>query len=187
MGLALAIVTACLAYVLARDGWSEEGLRAAMRVTARGSFVLFVTAFSASSLATLLPARSTRWQMANRRYFGISFALSHLLHAAAILTLAAHTGGASLAGRAHDVIGGSFLYGLIIFMLVTSFDRTAAWVGPRIWRAVHTTGGYLIFLTFSSSYGLRAWESPLYLPHVLLLLAVLGARLARRFRRRHVG
>ena len=187
VGLALAVIGVGLVFVFARDGWSDEGLGAAMRVTARSSFVLFLTAFSASSLAALRPSAVTRWQLANRRYFGISFALSHLIHAAAILALAARTGGGSLAGRLHDVIGGGFIYGFIVFMLATSFDRTAAWVGPRVWKTVHTTGGYLVFLTFFASYGGRASESLIYLPQVLLMLAVLSLRIARRIRRYRHG
>lgn len=67
-------------------------------------------------------------------------------------------------------------------MLVTSFDRTAAWVGPRVWKTVHSIGAYLIFLSFLATYGRLVAGSPAYLPHVVLLLAVLGLRLARRAR-----
>ncbi len=187
VGLALAVIGACLAFVFVRDGWSDDGLRAAIRVTARSSFVLFLAAFSASSLATFRPSPATRWQLASRRYLGISFALSHLIHAAVIVALAARTGGGSLSARAAGLIGGGLVYGFIVFMLVTSFDRTAAWVGPRVWKTTHTIGGYLVFLTFLLSYGGRASESLLYLPHVLLLLAVLGLRIARRVRRQRRG
>lgn len=183
VSLALTTISACLVFVLVTNGWNEDGLRAAIRVTARGSFLFFVAAFSASSLALFVVSPLTRWQLANRRFLGISFALCHLLHAGAILALAAHTEGATLAGRAHDVIGGSVIYGLILFMLVTSFDRPAAWVGPRLWKRVHTLGGYVIFVTFLSSYGGRALESLVYLPQVLLLLSVLALRIARRLRR----
>ncbi len=183
VGLALAVIVACLGLVFARDGWSDEGLRAAIRVTARSSFLLFLGAFSASSLATFLPSAATRWQLTNRRYLGISFALSHLTHAAAIVTLAVRTGGGSLSARLAGLIGGGIVYGFILFMLATSFDRTAAWVGPRVWKTVHTAGGYLIFVTFLASYGPRAAESLIYLPQVLMLVAVLGLRIARRIRR----
>ncbi len=187
VGLALAIIGAGLAFVFARDGWSDFGLRGAIRVTARCSFVLFLAAFSASSLALLLPSRATRWQLANRRYFGISFALSHLVHGAAIVTLAVRTGGGSLTARLVGLSAAGVLYGFIVFMLVTSFDRPAAWVGPRVWKRVHTIGGYLIFVTFLASYGVKAFESPAYLPQVTALLAVLGLRIARRSRRQRHG
>ncbi len=187
VGLALAVIGASLTYVFARDGWSDEGLRAAIRVTARSSFLLFSAAFSASSLALLLPSTPTRWQRLNRRYLGISFALAHVLHGAAIVTLAVRTGGSSLTAKLAGLIGGGVIYGFILFMLATSFDRTAAWVGPRVWKAVHLTGGYLIFVTFLASYAGRAVQSPVYLPQVVLLLAVLGLRIARRLRRSRGG
>ncbi len=187
VGLALAVIGAGLAYAFARDGWSDEGLRAAVRVTARNSLLLFLAAFSASSLAALLPGRLTRWQLANRRYLGISFALSHILHGVAIVTLAVRTGGGSLTAQAAGLLGGGLIYGFILFMLATSFDRSAAWVGPRVWKAVHTTGGYLIFATFLISYIGKAVESRIYLPQVVLLLAVLGLRIARRVRRSRHG
>ncbi len=187
VGLALAVLGAGLAFVFARDGWSDEGLRAAIRVTARCSFLLFLSAFSASSLALLLPSGPTRWQRLNRRYLGISFALSHLIHGAAIVTLAVRTGGGSLTAQMAGLIGGGVIYGFILFMLATSFDRSAAWVGPRVWKTVHTIGGYLIFVTFLTSYVGKAAESLIYLPQVVLLVAVLGLRIARRIRRSRRG
>ena len=183
VGLASAVIGIGLAYAFARHGWSDEGLRGMIRVTARSSFALFVAAFSASSLAMFLPSRLTRWQLANRRYLGISFAISHLVHGAAIVTLAVRTGGGSLSARVGGLIGAGVIYGFIVFMLVTSFDRPAAWVGPKVWKRVHTLGGYLLFLTFLATYGRRATESPIYGIQVLLLVAVLGLRIARRARK----
>lgn len=180
VGLATAVIAASLVGVGARYGWSDEGLRAAIRITARSSFVLFLAAFSASSLAFFLPSRATRWQLANRRYLGISFALSHLIHGAAIIALAVRTGGGSLTARVIGLAGAGVLYGFILFMLVTSFDRTAAWVGPRAWKTVHSTGSILIFLTFLATYGRLLADSRAFLPQVGLLLAVLGLRIARR-------
>lgn len=180
--LASALIGAGLTYLAVRHGWSEEGLRGVIRVTARSSLALFLAAFSASSLAMILPSKVTRWQLRNRRYLGISFALSHLIHGAAIVTLAVRTGGGSLSARVVGLTGAGILYGFILFMLLTSFDRTAAWVGPRAWKAVHSIGSYLIFVTFLATYGRLTTESLAYLPQIVLLLAVLGLRIARRAR-----
>lgn len=180
VGLVLAVVGASLIYVFARHGWSDEGLRGAIRVTARSSFTLFLAAFSASALAAFLPSKITCWQLTNRRYLGISFALSHLIHGAAIVTLAVRTDGGSLTARVVGLIGAGVVYGFILFMLATSFDRTAAWVGPRVWKRVHWLGSYLLFLTFLATYGRKVAESQAYLPQVVLLLAVLGLRIAHR-------
>lgn len=182
----MTIVGLCLAFIFWRSGWTDEGLSTAMRVTARNSFVWFIAAFSASPLAGFLPSAVTRWQLANRRYLGVSFALCHLIHGGTILAQAARTGGDSLAGRTHDVIGGSVIYGFIVFMLVTSFPAPAAWVGRRTWTTVHTMGGYLLCLSFLSSYGGRALENPAFLPQALAIVLVLSLRLVRRFTNRRV-
>ncbi len=187
VNLALAVIGVSLAYVFIRDGWSDEGLRGAIRVTARTSLTLFLAAFSASSLALLMPSAATRWLLANRRYIGIAFAISHLIHGAAIITLAIRTGGGSLTARVVGLSGAGVLYGFILLMLVTSFDRPAARVGPRVWKAVHTTGSYLVFVTFLATYGRKAAESPIFWTQVAALLTVFGLRIARRFRRSRRG
>jgi len=185
--LAAAVIGASLMYAFTRYGWSDEGLRAAIRVTARSSFLLFLAAFSASALAVALPSDFTRWQLLNRRYLGISFAISHLIHGAAIVTLAVRTGGGSLTARVVGLIGAGVIYGFILFMLATSFDKTAAWVGPRVWKTVHTIGSYLIFLTFLATYARLVSGSRIYLVQILLLLAVLGLRLAFRKSKSHAS
>ncbi|MEM7352459.1 MAG: hypothetical protein AAF657_16790, partial [Acidobacteriota bacterium] len=83
--------------------------------------------------------------------------------------------------------GAGVLYAFILFMLVTSFDRPTAWVGPRVWKSVHTIGSYLIFLTFLATYARLVADKPIYLFQVALLVAVLGLRIARRARRRRSG
>ena len=182
VGLASALIGAGLTYIFVRHGWSDEGLRGAIRITARSSFILFLGAFSASSLALFLPSKATRWQLRNRRYFGIAFAVSHLIHGAAIVTLAVRTGGGSLTAQVIGLTGAGVLYAFILFMLVTSFDRTAAWVGPRVWQKGHSIGSYLICLTFLATYGRLLTESRAYLPQTAVLLVVLGLRIARRAR-----
>ena len=187
VGLASAVIGASLIYVAVRYGWSDEGLRGVIRVTARTSLVLFLAAFSASSLAMLWPSELTRWLLKNRRFLGISFALSHIVHGAAIITLAVRTGGGSLTARVIGLSGAGVLYLFILFMLVTSFDRPAAWVGPRVWKTIHTIGSYLVFLTFLATYGRLASDSRIYLVQVVVLLAVLALRLVRRSRRARSG
>lgn len=184
VGLALIVIGASLLYMAVRHGWSDEGLRGAIRVTARSSLFLFLAAFSASSLMTFVPTDSVRWLLENRRFFGIAFAFSHLIHGAAIITLATRTGGASLTARVIGLGSAGVLYGFILFMLATSFDRTAAWVGACWWKRIHTLGSNLVFVSFLATYARKATESLAFLPYTLLLLAVLGLRMARRIRNR---
>jgi DMSO/TMAO reductase YedYZ heme-binding membrane subunit len=68
------------------------------------------------------------------------------------------------------VVGG-IGYVLIAAMTATSFDRSAAWLGPRRWRRLHTIGAYYVWLVFFLSFAPRALSSPLYLPFALAVVA----------------
>ena len=82
----LAVAVLCMtALVLALQAQPVEGLRSAIRATARSSFALFLAAFLASSLATLVPGPGTRALLRERRYLGLAFAFSHAVHALLIL------------------------------------------------------------------------------------------------------
>src|SRR5690606_8046493 len=72
------------AVVLAAHPLGPDGLRSAIRATARSSFALFLLAFLASSLVTLLPGTSSRRLLRERRYLGLAFAFSHSVHAVLI-------------------------------------------------------------------------------------------------------
>jgi hypothetical protein len=62
-------------------------------------------------------------------------------------------------------------------MTLTSFDRTAAWIGPRAWRILHTTGVYYIWLIFFISYLPRSIVSIAYAPLAIVTVATLALRL----------
>jgi len=182
------IVVAASAATLGVQGAGEEGIRAVIRLTARTSFILFNAAFAASALAARWPSRVTRWLLANRRQVGVSFAASHFVHLLAILALS----------RLMVVFGDPSIliavlgYVAIAAMTATSFDRTAAWLGPRRWRRLHLTAGWFIWLVFLASYLPRTiLESPAYLPFVIVLVAVLALRLwpapARSYASRAAG
>ncbi|MBX9823823.1 MAG: hypothetical protein K2Y27_02390, partial [Xanthobacteraceae bacterium] len=103
------------------------GVRLAIRATARTSLVLFALAFTASALAELIPTEATRWQRRNRRYLGVSFAVSHFIHLGAILALAALDRELfwKLTNVTTIVLAGT-AYLFIAAMTATSFNRTAA-------------------------------------------------------------
>jgi len=68
-------------------------------------------------------------------------------------------------------------YAFIIAMTATSFDRTAAWLGPRAWRALHLIGGYYLLLQFTLSFGKRIPEMPLYALFLIPLALVFALRM----------
>jgi hypothetical protein len=173
---ALAVALPSAAIVLMTGG-SEEGWRMVIRLTAKTSLLLFTAAFVASSVRALWPSPATRWMLANRRYLGVSFAASHAMHLAAIIMLLWLVPDFHITVTA--LIVGGLAYVLIAAMVATSFDRTAAWLGPRRWRLLHRTGMYYCWFIFFISYAPRAViESILYLPLALLLLAAFAVRIA---------
>jgi DMSO/TMAO reductase YedYZ heme-binding membrane subunit len=85
-------------------------------------------------------------------------------------------GFASVTNVASYLFGG-IGYAIIIAMTATSFDRTAAAIGPRAWRALHLWGGYYLWAQFMISFGKRIPAMPHYSLFLIPLLAVLGLRL----------
>jgi hypothetical protein len=161
-----------------------EGLRLAIRATARTSLVLFALAFSAGALAQLVASGATRWQRRNRRYLGVSFAVSHFLHLAALIALA-QTDPAlfwTLTNPANIVLAGA-AYLFIAAMTATSFDRTAAWLGARWWRLLHLVGGWYIWLSFAAAIGKRLPQGAIYLAMMAVVIAVGIVRLIAMLRR----
>ena len=173
-----AVVIATAGLTAFAGGPDVESVRRTVRLTAQMSLVLFCTAFAAGSLARLWPTDLTAAIRRNRRQIGLAFAVSHACHAAALVAFAriAPATFHEQADPAMFVFGG-LAYLFIIAMAATSFDRTAAWLGPRRWRLLHLVGGYDIWLTFLVAEGKRAIHSSAYWPYVALLLVVLGLRM----------
>ena len=177
--MALLVAALCSAIFLAAGG-GEAGWRAAIRMSARTSLVLFAAAFVASSLRIVWPNVFTRWLLVNRRYVGVSFAASHAIHLVAIVTLALVAVDFRLDPA--TLIAGGLAYVFLAAMTATSFDRSAAWLGPRRWHQLHRTGMYYCWVIFFVSFLPRArLELGRYLTFVGILLAALAVRaLARR-------
>jgi hypothetical protein len=180
---ALGVALLC-ATVFAVAGGGEAGWRAAIRLSAKTSLALFTAAFVASSARVLWPNELTRWLLANRRYVGVSFAASHAIHLVAIVALLRVAPEFRI--DTATLIGGGGAYVFLAAMTATSFDRSAAWLGPRRWRLLHKTGMYYCWVIFFISYLPRMLvESVLYLPFVAVLVGAVGLRAvaARRPRR----
>ena len=181
LSLLLVVMALCL---LGLYGWDAEAVRLVIRATARTSLVLFVLAFTASAMVELLPSEVTRWQRRNRRYLGVSFAVSHLIHLIAIVSLASVDKALfwKLTNINTIVLAGT-AYLFIAAMAATSFDRTAAWLGPRKWRLLHLLGGWYIWISFAVAVGKRVPLDRFYWPMAALVLAAGLVRLAAMWRR----
>ncbi|HEY7843186.1 MAG TPA: hypothetical protein VID30_05850 [Bradyrhizobium sp.] len=175
--LTLILIALCV-WIAGMRQFEVDGVRMAIRFTARTSLLFFCLAFSAAALARLWPNAFTRWQRRNRRYLGVTFAVSHALHAAAIIAFAnmdpiGYAAATSLASYIFGGIG----YAFIVAMTATSFDAAGALLGPQAWRALHLVGGYYLLLQFTVSFGKRIPEMPLYVLFLIPLAAVLMLRM----------
>lgn len=172
----IAALLAMSAIIIAVAGTDIGGTRMLIRATARSSLLIFLAAFTASSLVRLCPAPTTRWMIRNRRWLGLGFAFSHLIHLVAILWLFGAYGGQTPPPPMRTIIGGGIAYVFILLLAATSWNGAVRALGARNWQRLHKAGVWYIWLIFMVSYGGRAATNPLYLPPALLLI---GAALLR--------
>ncbi|MFT3856193.1 MAG: hypothetical protein QM742_01325 [Aquabacterium sp.] len=184
-------IVALLAMVVACLSWQPglDGIRMAIRATARSSLAFFLLAYGAAAAFTLWPGSATRWIRALRRQWGWLLVVSHTLHAACIH---AYWQTDPVMFKAlvpvSTFITGGLAYAFIWAMGATSFDRTAAWIGPRAWKLLHTWGSHYLWLSFLLGNAKRIPMMPVYTLPTLLLLAVLLLRwMASRQRRLKAG
>ena len=131
----LSLILAAMALgLLFATGWTTEGYRLVIRATARTSLILFLAAFAASAAARLWPGAFTHWLRRNRRQFGLSFAMSHLIHALAIFTLWGSDPDTfwRLSNKG-SIVSGGIAYLFIAALAVTSFDAAVQILGPKAW------------------------------------------------------
>lgn len=175
--LTLALTVLSL-WVAGMRGFDVEGVRMAIRFTARTSLLFFCLAFSASALWRLWPNAWTHWQRRNRRYLGVTFAGSHALHAIAIAAFAEMDPAGFLASTSTvTYIFGGIGYAIIIAMAATSFSGPAQAIGPRAWRILHLSGSYFLWAQLMVSFGKRVPAMPLYALFLIPLIAVVALRL----------
>jgi sulfoxide reductase heme-binding subunit YedZ len=176
--LALTLIALSI-WIAGMRQFEVDGVRMVIRFTARTSLLFFCLAFSAAALAKLWPNAWTRWLRRNRRTLGVTFAASHGIHAVAIICFAAMAPADFMAATsAASYIFGGIGYAFIIAMAATSFDRSAAAIGPRAWRILHLTGGYYLWFQFMVGFGKRIPDMPLYALFLLPLLIVMALRMS---------
>lgn len=160
-------------------GVSEESLRLTLRETANISTLIFILIFIASPLHKLMKNDISKWVMVNRRYLGIGFGVSHLIHLALIIFLISmYSNGEllSIAPLTTYIVGG-IGYLLIFAMLATSNNQSVKYLGHKHWKKLHTFGMYYLLLAFLSSYiGLLEKDFAFYAPIVLALALACLAR-----------
>ena len=163
----------------------EQSWRAAVRLTARSSALLFLLAFGAAAATALWPGRFTKWARRNRRYLGLSFSASHTIHAFTFISLASlsATSGSQVLSMGMLVVGG-IGYLFIYALAATSSDRAQAILGMCWWRRLHVVGTHWLWLQFLISFVKHASEHPEDWIGVFLVLAVMAMRIVARLKGR---
>jgi len=174
-GVALVIV------IISRFGLGPgERVDAALRATARWSFLLFWLAYAGSALATVFGSRFQA--LAHRgRDFGLTFASAHLAHLGVVAWIY------------YGSVGQPFTQSTIIFfgiaaiwtyvLAILSINRLSARLNPRVWRIVRTLGVEYIALAFLADFAKNPFQYGFasllaYLPFQLLAVAGPLLRLA---------
>jgi methionine sulfoxide reductase heme-binding subunit len=156
-GVLSVIVTLIAAAAFALAPGPVQSLQYEVQATARTSFFLFLAAFTASSLAKLSPSALTKALVRERRFIGLSFAFSHLLHAAALIVYVKTAPEAFWVGRTPATnVPGSIGYVMILLLTITSFNAPARLIGPTNWKRLHRTGVWLIAIIPAGSLLTRA-------------------------------
>lgn len=180
----LALLSAAVAAsVLLLAGTGADGVRAALRVTARVSLVWFLLAYTAAPLQRVWPGRTGAWLLRRRRVFGVVFGLSMTMHVGFILALyRLHA-----PQRPPMVTDTDFSIGIPGLVLVAAMTLTSAWtlrraVGAKAWNLLHRTGLHFVWAVFflclvdSSS---RKEASHFVLEYAVFLAALVAAATLR--------
>ncbi len=174
-------------------GWGGFGITDAstlflVKLTARTSCLAFLLAFIASPLRRLWQSSLSLWLAQNRRFLGLTMAVSHTYHAVSFITLDVYIRGLAQPDASPFA---TVAYVLLFAMTLTSFPLTSKAIGSRAWRALHTAGMYYSWVIFAGGFatGLeKAWGNPggvilylffLALMTMALLLRYLGRRKSR--------
>ena len=181
ISLALAALTALQ---LAVWGADEEGIRVVVRSTARTSIVLFGLAFTASAARTFWQGPVTKWLLSNRRYVGVSYAVSHALHLLALVALAGASAEFADSVDTFTLVGGGLAYVFTFAMAATSTDAAVRAMGRTSWSRLHLVGGWYVWIVFAQSYLPRAAMDPAYLVWGVAVMAIPVLRFSARTRRR---
>lgn len=183
-------ILAMSALILALNPDTTEAVRSVIRATAHTSFALFLVAFVASSLAALVPNDLTRGLMRERRYIGLSFAFSHLVHLLAIVAYGVLNPQFWPGRSALTNTPGTVGYVFIALLALTSFRFASRHMSGAAWKRLHTAGIWVIAAIFGYSFFKRIPTlSVLYAIPFSILCAAVAVRLVGKWaqanKRRH--
>lgn len=175
--LIAALVLLMTALTLAVNPDLTEGVRSAIRATARSSFALFLLAFTASAFAVLVPSPLSKSLVRERRFIGLAFAFSHLVHAVLIYWYGQLNTEFWPGRTAVGNLPGSVGYVFILLLALTSFKSTTRLIGAIAWKRLHTTGMWVLAAIFAYSNFKRIPMSAWYVLPFGLICAATAVRL----------
>ncbi len=141
------------------------------RYTARLSFPFFFFAFIAGPLYELSQSRAALFIRRNRRNFGVSFAVSHLIHLVAIILYFINL--QTIPDMVTLILGGG-AYLAMLAMLFTSTDAALRKLGKVKWGRLHKFGIYYLAIGFTNSYTGRFFDNPSLFEIILAATIWLG-------------
>jgi DMSO/TMAO reductase YedYZ heme-binding membrane subunit len=165
-------------FIFYSKGFNEDSNRIVIRLTARMSGILFCLAFGASVIHAWLKNSFSWWVFMNRKFWGISFAIMHLVHLAFLVLLQQYFHPVFERAATTSLLAGGLVYLFLVLMLLTSFSFFANKITTQRWKILHTAGGYWIWLIFMISYVKRVIRgSNEYIPLVVLFAIILLLRI----------
>ncbi len=150
-----------------------------IRATARSSALLFLLAFAVRALHQIWRSEASAWLLRNRRYVGVTAALSHVVHLCAIVRLTVGWPESYVPDAVTLVFGG---LGFVFFfaMGLTSFDAAVQALGSVNWRRLHRTGAWYVWFIFAFTFvpdPSRGWDAL----HAFAVVAFVGSAALRLF------
>jgi hypothetical protein len=142
----IAVAAAVVALPLTTEGLTEYGWRTAVQYSGRVAVLLFLIPFLAGPIARLLPSRSTRGLLIDRRAYGIGFALAFAIYLATVLAPFVIN---------HEHIPPTVMVvsgigaALIASQLLTANAFSIRVLGFRAWSKLHTFAMYCYWIAFT--------------------------------------
>ena len=170
-GAALAAFSLPAWLYLRQNGWTEDSLGVTLRSSARIALLIYLLVFIARPIRDLWAGKLSVALVRNRRFFGISFAAIMTAHLYLLITLN---------GLVVDHLG-IVIYSFIYLMLITSFNKPTAALGPKRWQILHKTGLYLIGIALAQAQFARILSGagePVHFVLAGLILVAIGLRVA---------
>jgi DMSO/TMAO reductase YedYZ heme-binding membrane subunit len=149
---------------------TAPGVSSMIQLSARCAVVFLYLAFVASSLRVIFCSDFSAWVLRNRKYFGLSFAVSMGWQAVFILWMVGlhRDYYVDEVYLLRDVIEGLVGYAFVILMAITSFRPGRRLLGRKRWRLLHKSGIYYLWAYAFSVYwwALFYYGNPVFIDYL---------------------